>query len=118
MVSKYPLIALTTEGVSQSGIDSLHRSGIILAPLETLSPRTDQTPELAPENARYKDVWTKLRVFGFDSYERIVLIDSDMLFLREMDELFQMPMPGSDWIAAVPACTCDPTEMEGYPEDW
>lgn len=35
-----------------------------------------------------------------------------------MDEIFDMPLPGLDWIAAVPACICNPFKVKNYPKDW
>ena len=117
-VSRYPLLALTTKGVSKSAIDVIQSTGIVHTPIKNLSPTDDLKPELVPENARYEEVWSKLRVFGFEDYERVILIDSDMLFLQTMDHLFDLELPARDWVAAVPACTCNPTKMDDYPEDW
>lgn len=66
---------------------------------------------------RFADTWTKLQVFGLDQFERLILIDADTIFLRGMDELFEMEL-GSDWIAAAPACTCNPFKFAHYPKDW
>jgi len=45
------------------------------------------------------------------------MLDSDMLVVRNMDELMEMPLePG--WIAAAHACTCNPKKLSHYPSDW
>jgi hypothetical protein len=49
--------------------------------------------------------------------KRIVLIDSDMLIRRNMDELMELELP-SGWIAAAHACACNPRKLPHYPRDW
>ena len=36
-------------------------------------------------------LWTKLRVWQLDDYDKVVMIDADMLVLKNVDELFKMP---------------------------
>jgi hypothetical protein len=45
------------------------------------------------------------------------MMDSDMLILRNMDELMEIDLPPG-WIAAAHACTCNPRKLAHYPEDW
>lgn len=52
-----------------------------------------------------------------------MLIDGDMLVLRNMDELLSLPDKGStplppDWIAANHACICNLYRQPWAPEDW
>ena len=49
--------------------------------------------------------------------QRIVLLDSDMIVMRNMDELMDLALP-SDWIAAAHACACNPRKLAHYPPDW
>ena len=49
--------------------------------------------------------------------QRVVMLDSDMIVMRNMDELMELDLP-SDWIAAAHACTCNPRKLAHYPEDW
>ena len=49
--------------------------------------------------------------------QRLVLLDSDMLCTRNMDELLEMPLENG-WIAAAHACTCNPKKHSHYPLDW
>jgi len=41
-----------------------------------------------------------------------------MIVKRNMDELMDLKLPSSDWIAAVQACTCNPMKYPHYPDDW
>ena len=116
-VSRLPLFVLTMGTLSKQCLDILHTARIRTIEVEPLAPPSGKHPGLDAAHEQYKDVWTKLRVFGLTDFARIALIDSDMSFLRSMDEIFDIPLPGADWIAAVPACTCNPTKMADYPED-
>jgi alpha-N-acetylglucosamine transferase len=49
--------------------------------------------------------------------KRIVMLDSDMIVMRNMDELMDLELP-KDWIAAAHACTCNPRRLPHYPADW
>lgn len=49
--------------------------------------------------------------------QRVVMLDSDMLVVDNMDELMTMPLE-EDWIAAAHACTCNPQKLTHYPSDW
>lgn len=58
-------------------------------------------------------------------YDRVVQLDSDMLVLRNMDELMEMELDdpalkgdGSRVFAASHACVCNPLKKPHYPEDW
>jgi len=44
-------------------------------------------------------------------------LDSDMIVMRNMDELMGLDLP-PDWIAAVHVCACNPRKLAHYPEDW
>ena len=49
--------------------------------------------------------------------KRIILLDSDMLVLKNMDELMSIDLP-HDHIAAVHVCACNPRRLAHYPKDW
>lgn len=72
---------------------------------------------------RFAEVWTKLRAWDLEEYDRVVLVDSDMLVRANMDELFEMELPsngpqGKEGIAATFACTCNPAKIKTYPATW
>lgn len=54
---------------------------------------------------------------GLSIRQRIVLLDSDMIVRRNMDELMDLELP-SDWIASAHACACNPRKLKHYPADW
>ena len=45
------------------------------------------------------------------------MLDSDMIVMRNMDELMELDLP-SNWIAAAHVCACNPGKLAHYPEDW
>jgi len=44
-------------------------------------------------------------------------MDSDMIVMRNMDELMELDLP-ADWIAAAHVCACNPRKLAHYPKDW
>ncbi|GAA6004904.1 hypothetical protein JCM10207_008447 [Rhodosporidiobolus poonsookiae] len=115
--SKYPLVVFATPELPQIARDILTQRGIPIRDIEFLSPPADQKKELDNHDARFHDTWTKLRVFELEEFERLVLLDSDMLVVRNMDELMEMPLE-EGWIAAAHACTCNPKKLSHYPKHW
>lgn len=79
---------------------------------------------------RFYDCWSKLTPFSLTEYERVVQLDSDMLVLRNMDELMELELDspsiaetGDKTIskrvfAAGHACVCNPLKKPHYPKDW
>lgn len=121
--SKYPLLILITPSFPSSSIESLAKecalSNAHLIQIEPLFP----PPENSPSSfiaARFEDTWTKLRVFELHKHglEKLVFLDADMLVYQNMDELFDLELPGKDWIAANHACVCNLDGDKWAPPNW
>jgi alpha-N-acetylglucosamine transferase len=74
---------------------------------------------------RFYDCWSKLTPFSLVEYDRVVQLDSDMLVLRNMDELMELELDppsmagkGNKVFAASHACVCNPLKKPHYPKDW
>lgn len=130
----YPFVAFHTPDFPTSGLAALHARGI----------RTQLVPSLQPgqsrvyaHDPRFQETWTKLVVFSLVEYERVVLLDGDMLVRRNMDELMDLELDGPlgqsqpqsqsqvegkdegrRVFAASHACACNPLKKEHYPKTW
>jgi inositol 3-alpha-galactosyltransferase len=85
-----------------------------------------------PIAARFDDTLTKLRAFQpFDSPQQgkpeppleqqpqqVCFLDSDIMIFRNMDDIFTIPRPSSDWISAHHACICNVDNDPWAPPEW
>ncbi|KAK4694997.1 hypothetical protein P7C70_g8639, partial [Phenoliferia sp. Uapishka_3] len=116
--SAYPLVVFATSELPSSAREVLTSFGIEVHDIKFLEPLGEsQQVDLAEHDHRFADTWTKLRCFELVQYERVVMLDSDMLVVRNMDELMTMEL-GEDEIAAAHACACNPRKLAHYPKDW
>ncbi|EPQ28292.1 uncharacterized protein PFL1_04119 [Pseudozyma flocculosa PF-1] len=123
--SRYPLVVMTTSKLSHRALAVLAAiRNVVVRPVEPIYPQLAGTHLATP---RFGEVWTKLRVWDLDEYDRVVLVDSDMLVTRNMDELMLddtvfaphgAPDKADQWIASSFACTCNPNRIKTYPDDW
>ncbi|KAJ4129218.1 hypothetical protein NW768_007753 [Fusarium equiseti] len=120
--SKYPLLVLYTNTLSQDGLDILEKRGIETLQVEKIAPASSQE---YLDDPRFLECWTKLVVFSLTEYSRIVMLDSDMLPLQNMDELMGLELDppsmgdeGKRVFAACHACTCNPLRKPHYPPNW
>lgn len=123
--SRYPLVIMATSKLSPRArailFTMLPTGRIIIRDIEPIYPSSVAT---GLAYARFNEVWTKLRAFELTEYERIALVDSDMLVRRNMDELFEDPYVfgkeggEEEWIGASWACTCNPNRIATYPDNW
>jgi len=120
--SRYPLIVLTTPSFPDELVPSLEEecslSNSVHLRIAALTPPPRNLPPSLIA-ARFADTWTKLRVFELHKYgcEKLVFLDADMLVRRNMDELFDIPLP-HDWIAANHACVCNLDNDSWAPDSW
>ena len=82
-----PFVVLTTKGVSERKRARLRKDGAVVIVVDDV---------LLPEwfsiaNPYWMDVMTKLRVFQQVQYQKILLLDADILPVRRLDGVFQDP---------------------------
>ncbi|KAK0549612.1 hypothetical protein OC845_003052 [Tilletia horrida] len=113
--SKYPLVVMATSTLSERAQDFIKELGCEVRMVEPIVPKAKNN-NMAFE--RFAEAWTKLRAFELDDFERVVMIDSDMLVRKNMDELVDTLELAPNQIAAGFACTCNPNKISTYPDDW
>ncbi|KAJ7706052.1 nucleotide-diphospho-sugar transferase [Mycena rosella] len=114
--SKYPLVVMVTPDLPQEVRDVLIKRGIPMREIRSLQPG-EGVHSLATADARFQDTWTKLRAFELEEFDRVVLLDSDMLVKENIDDLMDVPLPPGG-IAAAHVCACNPRKFPHYPADW
>ncbi|PWY79375.1 glycosyl transferase family protein [Aspergillus sclerotioniger CBS 115572] len=120
--SKYPLVALYTDAFPAEGHAALDARGILKQRVPYLLP---SVPKDYVNDVRFYDCWSKLTAFSLVEYERVVQLDSDMMVLRNMDELMEIELDppalagtGNRVFASSHACVCNPLQKPHYPQDW
>jgi alpha-N-acetylglucosamine transferase len=124
--SAYPLVALYTDTFPPEGQAALAVRNIPSQRIPYLLPAKGKDYSNDP---RFYDCWSKLTPFSLTQYARVVQLDSDMLVLRNMDELMDLELDppavaakgGKDSkrvFAAGHACVCNPLKKAHYPRDW
>ncbi len=119
--TQYPLIVLVTPSLPQSSLHALELESkynrlLIVHPIKPLLPPANQKTTLIA--TRFEDTWTKLRAFELTSYGTCVFLDADITVYHNMDEVFDIELPGRDWIAANHACVCNLDHDSWAPENW
>jgi alpha-N-acetylglucosamine transferase len=113
--SPYPLVVMVTDGIDARSRQLLAEEGCVVRDVEPLRPARDVPDSYA--NARFAEVWTKLAAWRLTEYERVVVLDADMLVTQDMDELFALELAAGT-IAACHACRCNPNRIASYPASW
>ncbi|EEP81508.1 conserved hypothetical protein [Uncinocarpus reesii 1704] len=120
--SKYPLLALYTDTFPAEGHAALDARRIPKRHIPYLLPSAHKDYS---NDTRFYDCWSKLTPFSLVDYDRVVQLDSDMLVLRNMDELMDIELDdpalggtGPRVFAASHACVCNPLHKPHYPKDW
>ncbi|KAJ5520571.1 Glycosyl transferase family 8 [Penicillium fimorum] len=118
--TKYPFIALYTSTFPAEGLKILQSRNIQSQWVPSVT--TASTRNYA-KDPRFAETWNKLIVFSLEQYERIVLLDGDILVRRNMDSLMELPLDetdvdGSRVFAATHVCACNPMKKPHYPANW
>lgn len=113
--TQYPLLVIYTSKCPISVLSVLEKSGIKTKYVEELQPSI--LMDYGTDTKRFNECFNKLCVFGLFEYERVVFVDSDMIFMKNADELFDIPLDRG-YIACAHACVCNPRKKAHYPKDW
>ena len=114
--SKYNLIVFYTQSLLDSDpwtIEELQKRNIQVKFIDELKI----SEEITLAEKRFSLNFSKLNAFKLIEFERIGILDADMLIRANIDELLEMPL-SKDSIAATHACVCNPKKKINYPIDW
>jgi inositol 3-alpha-galactosyltransferase len=121
--SQYPLLILYTSALNTATYTALlHESRLSnfhLLKVDTLAPPNASTNLIAE---RFRETWTKLRVFEMYGWDRLCWLDADMLVFKNVDAVFDTEMGTKSergkWIAANHVCVCNLDHDSWAPETW
>ncbi|PHH90768.1 hypothetical protein CDD83_2724 [Cordyceps sp. RAO-2017] len=80
-------VVMVTAKVSQESRQQLEKDGAIVVQADDVEVPTWATTS----EPRWKDVYTKLRVFQWTQYARVLFIDADAMITRPIDGIFEDP---------------------------
>ncbi len=83
-----PRLVLATDDVTEEARSRMRAQGWEVLPIEPIECPTPERDMLYP---RFAKTFTKLRAFGLENLDKIVLLDADTIVLRNIDELFERP---------------------------
>lgn len=109
--SRYPLIVLVTDTLPSECLDVLAASTspsdsplLIIKHVEHLIPK--QPVHIVAD--RFADTWTKLQAFSLIDYDALVFLDADVMITHDaIDSIFDITLPGRDWLGSTHACVCN-----------
>jgi len=99
--TKYPLIAMTLE-ISDASRKRLNDLGVQLRDVKKIN---SIKAGIGDNKQRLKDftyTYTKLHVFSYAEYDKIIFLDSDLIVLKSIDHLFDEVQD------SFAACACTP----------
>lgn len=91
--SQHDRVMMHTPDVPTAHLDLLSRVWNVQIPVEYV--RCDPALIMNYETSRFKEVFTKLRCLSLQQYDKILLVDTDMLIMKNMDELFLLEAPAA-----------------------
>ena len=86
--TEYPLIAMTYD-LSKDGVNRLENMGILCRPVEKIESVNAGIGENKVRLDDFKYTYTKLHVFGYDEFDKIIFLDSDLIVVKSIDHLFK-----------------------------
>jgi glycogenin len=86
--SSHPLLVLASPAIASEVTDSLRQAGIVV---KTIPASVSVPADLKAVSGHWGHTFDKLHVFGLTEFEKLVYVDSDMIVLANIDELFDKP---------------------------
>eukprot|EP01018_Ginkgo_biloba_P032369 Gb_29309 [translate_table: standard] len=101
--SSYPLVVAVLPDVPQDHRSQLRRQGCIVREIDPINPPANQVQFAM---AYYVLNYSKLRIWGFEEYSKMVYLDADIQVFDNIDNLFDMP---DGYFYAAMDCFCEKT---------
>lgn len=87
--SKYPIIVIVTDNVSNESLQVLKNKHIDFVKIGKVNISNKVIEDNKKQGySNWSNTFSKLVIFGQTQYEKIVFLDSDMLILKNVDDLF------------------------------
>lgn len=86
--SKYPLLVLCSQGISENTLNLLRKRDIKYKVLKEQIITNHKNSGLF---TRWRFTFDKLQIFNLVKYDKIVFLDSDMMVTKNIDVLFEAP---------------------------
>ena len=99
--TNYPLIAMTYE-ISKENINKLTDMGIICRQVEIIESINAGIGENKIRLDDFLYTYTKLHIFSYEEFDKIIFLDSDLIVIKSIDHLFK------DIDKDFAACDCTP----------
>lgn len=90
--TKHDLVLVHTDDVSEDAVNLMKRAGWLPRQVEYISASQNLSNE-GCTLMRFAKVFTKLRVLQLVEYEKILMMDIDLLVKENIDDLFDYPAP-------------------------
>lgn len=90
--SKYPIYVLVSSNLNEESIKLIKQNGAkVLETSEVEIPVEIKKRNEKLGYSRWNFTFEKLQVFNLDQFDKIIMLDSDMLVKRNIDKLFEKP---------------------------
>ena len=93
--TKYPLHVLIIDEVSAANREILDQLGVsyeVVDVIPTPEAIYEHNMAINPNTAStWINCWTKLRIFDLEQFDKIVFLDADIMIMKNLDHLFDMP---------------------------
>lgn len=90
--SRYDRIVLVTPDVTKHSIEILSQVYTKIVPIDYVKVNPNI---FLDEKTRFRDVFTKLRCLDLIQYEKIIILDLDMIITKNIDHLFNLNAPAA-----------------------
>lgn len=89
--SKYPFLCVCSKDIPEDCLEKLRKNGISYHVLKERALDGIKMPQQKNGWQHWSYSFDKLLLWGLEEYDKVVFLDSDMLVLRPIDNLFEQP---------------------------